>query len=658
MTLRKRLFWLFAPLLAVALVVAFALSQSLILSRFERQDRALLMAEAQRLHAMLDNELKRNLDLLLSYAKWDDSYEFMLGLNEGFIRRNMDVESLRQLNFDFVVFLDQNGQIHAEQWLPPDLPDLLTVGDTRPQSLEALRLETLATARRLQASSNPDGEGQLLLIQGVPLFLAMASINNNQNSQRDAGTLVAGHLIDGERLEKLQNQVSGALNLLPPTLATEDWQILPNSNRGSLPAMRISERRVLDSQRQQLDLLFSDTQDTPQLLMELTSKRTLYNQGRRAIGLFLLEATAVGLVALLLIYLGLNRWVLRRVSRMQGEVAQIGPNSSSLRLSDAGTDELGILAGDINRMLERLEQSETRDRQILAAIQDGYFELSSQGEILTLNPALCRMLGYSEAELLHQSFEKLLLQDDIPRARERLAKAYAGDVDGDDRFAAPLERRDGSWGHYEARLSLIRNSHGQFIGYRGILRDITEQMVYQNQLLDMAYRDPLTGLGNRKAFAERLRLLLDQSRQQHSSLALLFMDLDRFKQVNDSFGHDIGDALLQSIAERLRGAMRQPDRVYRLGGDEFTLILPETDREVALKLAERLLAALRPSTRIGELTIDFVTPSIGIALFPEHADNQEALIKAADSAMYQAKQQRDCACLYQPEALSSPSQTR
>ena len=172
--------------------------------------------------------------------------------------------------------------------------------------------------------------------------------------------------------------------------------------------------------------------------------------------------------------------------------------------------------------------------------------------------------------------------------------------------------------------------------------DISDQVAYQNRLLDMAYRDPLTGLGNRKAFAEQLR----QAMEKHRSLALLFLDLDRFKEVNDRFGHDVGDDLLRQIAERLRNALRQPDRVYRLGGDEFTLILTESDAEGAQKLAERLRQALHEPIRIGSLNIDFVTPSIGIALYPQHAEDAENLLKAADSAMYEAKRERNLSLIH------------
>ncbi|ERI50730.1 hypothetical protein N878_25050, partial [Pseudomonas sp. EGD-AK9] len=195
---------------------------------------------------------------------------------------------------------------------------------------------------------------------------------------------------------------------------------------------------------------------------------------------------------------------------------------------------------------------------------------------------------------------------------------------------------------------------GALLGYRGILRDVSERMAYQRHLHDLAYRDPLTGLGNRKAFNEQLQHDLDQALSGNAGpLALLFIDLDHFKQVNDQFGHDAGDALLVAIAARLQHGLRQPGKLYRLGGDEFTLLLAGASAEAAQALGERLLASLgAPFDILGE-RIDFVTPSIGIALCPLHAGEAEALIKAADSAMYLAKRKRNQVVLYQPQASTA-----
>ncbi|WJN58321.1 diguanylate cyclase [Pseudomonas sp. SO81] len=656
MTLRKRLFWLFAPLLLLALGFAYLLSQSLILSRFDRQDAALLNAEAKRLQALLDNNLKRNLDLVLSYAKWDDTYEFMLGQRPDFIRRNMDPEALRQINFDFMLLLDLQDQVQAEQWLPPDLPDMLSLGTERPRSHESLRRSILQQIHHLRQPENrTDLRGQIVVIQGVPLVLAMSDISNNQNSLPSVGTLVAGHFIDGERAELLQSQVNGTLRLLPPTAPKIAWRTLPMLGGASLNQIEISPRRVLDEERQQLDLLFRNSLGEPQLLMELTRERRLHQEGHKAIAIFLAEATAVGLVAWVLIYLGLDFGILRRVLRMNREIAAIGPGSAHQRIGDRGNDELGQLAQEVNRMLERLEQSEVRDREILDAIQDGYFELTPKGTIVAVNRALCSMLGYPSDALLEHSFETVLDGEDVERARMLFGQALESGENV--RFAAPFRRRDGSQGYYETRFSLIHDGQGNFAGYRGILRDISDQVAYQNQLLDMAYRDPLTGLGNRKAFSEHLKQAVDQAQRSGSNLALLYLDLDRFKEVNDRFGHDVGDALLVSIAERMRGTMRQPDRVYRLGGDEFTLLMPGSTVEAAYKLAGRVLGILQSPASLDGQVIDFVTPSIGIALYPDHAGDPEGLVKAADSAMYEAKRERNRACLYHPRLLSSSRQS-
>ncbi|MCY1425049.1 putative signaling protein [compost metagenome] len=130
----------------------------------------------------------------------------------------------------------------------------------------------------------------------------------------------------------------------------------------------------------------------------------------------------------------------------------------------------------------------------------------------------------------------------------------------------------------------------------------------------------------------------------------MFIDLDRFKQVNDVYGHDTGDALLVAVAERLRSCMRPKDRIFRLGGDEFTAVLDDVDELQAAALARRMLDTLGSAYQLGEQVIDFVTPSIGIALYPHHGKNPDALLKTADSAMYLAKRKRNAYCIYSPAA--------
>lgn len=658
MTLRRRLFWLFTPLLVLTLLIVYGLSERILLSRFDRQDQLTLLNEAKQLNLYLDSEIERQRSMLRSYSWWDDTYEFMQQPNDYFIKHNLQSDELISQTFDFMVFIDNQGAIVGEFWNPPDLQDMLPIGTERPRSQASLRQAILLRNQRLGGLDHHDKPqhslAQLVVVQGVPTLLLSSTISDSQAGAKPAGVLVAGHILDGRRLEKLQERSHGTLRLLPPSDQAVDWGYLPNTLASPSGGNQLSPRHLPDDQLQQIELMFRNALGEPELLMQISLPRLLYQEGRNAIRFFLATALLVAFSAILLLYLALEKWILRRVQRMHREISGIGHDQLPARLNDQGRDELGELASELNLMLDRLQQSEMRDRAILDSIQDGYFEINTDGKILKINAALGRLLAYPSEQLINLPFEELLDAEQIERARQLFAQAQRAGDNGTSIFAAPFRRGDGSQTYCEIRFSLIHDNDGKLRGYHGILRDISAQMAYQSQLLDLAYRDPLTDLGNRKAFGEQLGNALELAQRQGSPLALLYLDLDRFKEVNDRFGHDIGDALLQAIAERMRNTLRQPDYLYRLGGDEFTLLMPDSDGDSAKILAGRLLTTLSQPFELSGNKIDFVTPSIGIALYPAHAGSAAELIKAADQAMYQAKQVRNSVCLYDPSTPSPP----
>ncbi|HEV3009183.1 MAG TPA: diguanylate cyclase, partial [Burkholderiales bacterium] len=183
---------------------------------------------------------------------------------------------------------------------------------------------------------------------------------------------------------------------------------------------------------------------------------------------------------------------------------------------------------------------------------------------------------------------------------------------------------------------------GAFIGYRGVGRDITEIALARERIASLAYSDPLTGLANRTSLMPALEQAVQRARRKNSKLAVVFLDLDGFKQINDAYGHDAGDALLIELAGRLRDNLRASDLIARLGGDEFLVVLEEVqDPEPVEVVAKKLLVeTVRPYTLPGPgtNTTASVTASIGISMFPDDAANATALVKHADIAMYAAKQ--------------------
>ncbi|MCO2274809.1 diguanylate cyclase [Pseudomonas aeruginosa] len=651
MPLRTRLLWLFLPLLAASLGGIWLLSESILLSRFDREDQQRLQEGATVLHNRLDFELKRHLDIVRTYAWWDASYDFIQRPNETFEQENLDHEMLDDLGFDFVLFLDDRGHLQLKQWSPP-APDQRVLFGAPSASDQALLEALQQRAIRLGAldfrGRTDHSLSELLLVDNLPTLLVSVPISNNQGSAPAKGAILAGYFLDRERLANLREQMQADLQPMPNIATDSTWKPLRSRSGSTHNQALLSPRRFIGEHVQQVSVQYLSSSGEPQLRFDITKKRLLYIQGEKAINFFLGASLLVALGAFLVGYLALELWVLRRVQRLNREVAEVGRNAHSIRLSDFGNDELGQLAGEMNQMLERLEHSEARDRAILQSMRDGYFEMDVDGVILTVNPALCQLLGQTRETLIGHPYYELLGEDDLARARQPFQRAMQSGAGKT--FAIPLQRADGSLGYFEATVSLIHDLQGELRGYRGIVRDVSDQIAYQQQLLEMAYRDPLPGLGNRKAFDEQLGQALLRAGSGGSELALLYLDLDRFKEVNDRFGHDIGDALLRTVAERVRSTLRQPDKAYRLGGDEFAVLLEDSQENNPQRLAERLLAALVQPIALNGERIDFVTPSIGIALYPRHAGDAEGLVRAADSAMYEAKRQRNHYCLYQAPA--------
>ncbi|MBN2885403.1 MAG: EAL domain-containing protein, partial [Chromatiaceae bacterium] len=198
-------------------------------------------------------------------------------------------------------------------------------------------------------------------------------------------------------------------------------------------------------------------------------------------------------------------------------------------------------------------------------------------------------------------------------------------------------RKDGELYLALATISAVRDTQGRVSHYVGIATDITGQKEAEQRIEHLAYYDALTELPNRTLLTQRAELALSMATQLDKPLAVLFLDLDRFKEVNDSLGHPEGDALLLQAAARLRALVRDTDTLSRLGGDEFVLLLPGAEESGTLKVAEKILAAFRAPFSLSGHPLG-ITISIGIAIFPHDGQNVDELLKNADTALHRAKQ--------------------
>ncbi len=283
--------------------------------------------------------------------------------------------------------------------------------------------------------------------------------------------------------------------------------------------------------------------------------------------------------------------------------------------------------------------ADTRERYsgVFEEAPTGMIAVSPDRTLLRVNRAFCEIIGRRADELEGQSMSELVHPGDREISDEHVRRLMAGEID---RFSIEkrLYRADGDTVWVSVGTSCVRNRAGEPIFLIGQVEDITERRDLRERLAHAAGHDDLTGLPNRSQFMERLAAAVPQAERAGRHAALMFLDLDRFKLINDGLGHDAGDRLLQRVAHRLERSLRTEDFLARFGGDEFTALCVVSDEDEALEIARRLKAALdRPLAEAGHE--QFVSLSIGIAMSGSESTEGAALLRNADVAMYRAREQ-------------------
>jgi diguanylate cyclase (GGDEF)-like protein/PAS domain S-box-containing protein len=301
-------------------------------------------------------------------------------------------------------------------------------------------------------------------------------------------------------------------------------------------------------------------------------------------------------------------------------------------------------------MEEQLQESESLHRFIVNSSPDLVYMLDRNGCFTFINDRIDTLLGYTKDELIGKHYSELVDDDHLEQASHTFNERRTGERAAHNvemRLKSRLTRRGSRFSHsqniwVELTAEGIysdpkERTRDKFVGTYGTARDISERKEHEQQINFQAYHDLLTHLPNRALLKDRLNLGIAQARRNKRKLAVMFLDLDRFKLVNDTLGHSMGDRLLKAVANRLQSCLRRGDTLSRFGGDEFTLLLPEVrTRDDVVVIASKILDRLNSPFVIDGHEL-FVGASIGIAMYPEAGDTGETLIQNADIAMYHIK---------------------
>jgi len=327
------------------------------------------------------------------------------------------------------------------------------------------------------------------------------------------------------------------------------------------------------------------------------------------------------------------------VSSFNGMLDQIEKRDQQLRHNREQLEqEVALRTAELQTTNLQLRRAEEKYRLIFEDAVVGIFQSTPDGHPLNVNRALAQIHGYDSPEQLMAEVENVVQDLFVhPTQMEGILRTLRekGEVRGAE---LELYRRDRSKRWVLANMRAVRDADGKVMLVEGTIEDISDRKLAEERVQFLAYYDALTGLPNRTLLQDRLAKSLASARRHKEKVALLFLDLDRFKIINDSLGHSFGDLLLQQVAERLKKWARAQDTVARIGGDEFLIALASVnDDSDAAVAAGRIMEAMNSDFVIQGRTFN-VSCSIGISLFPDHGADNEALIKNADAAMYTAKE--------------------
>jgi diguanylate cyclase (GGDEF)-like protein/PAS domain S-box-containing protein len=291
----------------------------------------------------------------------------------------------------------------------------------------------------------------------------------------------------------------------------------------------------------------------------------------------------------------------------------------------------------LSHLYSQLQESENRFRSAFDYAAIGMALLSPRGRFLKVNQSLCQILKFTEQELLNMSIRHLVHPDDFNKELPQIKRMLRGDT----KTYQAVQRffnKNGEVIWIMSSVSVVRNASRKPLHFIAQFQNISAEKRSEERLRHMAYHDPLTGLANRNRLEQHINEILTAAKRNDESFAVIILDLDFFKNINDSIGHDAGDALLQIVSERLKNTIRSKDIVARVGGDEFVIVINDVKRaEVVAQIGQKILYNLLKPIMLKGREL-YITTSIGISVYPYDGQDIETLVKNADLALYRAKE--------------------
>ncbi len=631
-TLQDKIILIFGGMVVVLIIVTYFASATIFNRGYLELEKREASKNLERVMNFLSLDSERLKTTFFYWANWNESYRFTLTGDQRFVKDNITVNNLRTTEANLVAFVKNDSNILAVKFFDP------LSQQERPVSREIKNFLAQSSLLKNSIKGNRYFNG-LLKLPGGLAQVAIHQIVKSDGSGPSHGFLFVAKYIDQYQAKKLSEYVGleVKVELFDSLVLSEDFIRFKKTFREKKQYEQLFfKKETINAYR-----LINDLEGKPLAIVLVKSSRKIFELGRKNTSYAAYLAVFSVLASLFLVFLFLRRLVFERISNLGRQVKQIGQEGSQrTAISIRGRDEISQLACRVNNMLKALadkEESRRREeelhRQLAEDSMDGIYVIDKHGLFVLVNDSMCKMVGYTREELIGKHI--LLLYWDQADREIFLAKINKQGRIKD--FSLRFKRKDGEPIDCLLTSSVRKNSNQESLGNQGIIRDVTQKRLAEEEVRRLAFHDFLTGLPNRYLFKERFDVAKKQAVRHNHRIAVIYIDLDRFKEVNDIHGHDQGDILLRTIGEKLQSVLREEDTVARIGGDEFSVLLSKIESENDCVAAVAKIKNIFIDLIFGGIPIG---ASIGWSVYPEHGSDFDSLIKKADSEMFLFKRRK------------------
>ncbi len=622
--------------IAIILTLVFVFISNYAFSQFfsnylMKQEESQIISINISISSFISDKLIKYQGTTNDWSHWDDTYAYVNDNNQTYVDRNLNDDTFKDLDLSFIVIAGNDNLIRNKQFY-----------DIANKNFTQFPADFIEDINKFIGQSNSKEDTSSILKLGDQFYFVASSQITDSNKEKPAnGRMLIGRVIDVSSISKLEEMTDSRINLSTANNVSDKSANELSTNPTT--SIKLHQMRLSDAQNSYLlDYLVTnaDLEDSS-VMVSLTKNRNLYFTGMKQIHNFLLIYAISIFFMIFALFTLLGQYISQPFKKLISEVKSLDLTTIEIqKLKIYGKDEFAFLRNSINNMLGRIEAEQYKVKEneeklfsTLKSVGDGVIAVDNNGMVDFLNPVAQILTGWGQEEAYGKPFEtvfNIINEYTGEKVENPVQKVFELQETIELANHTILVSQDGVQRAIEDTAAPIKDRFGKIIGVVLVFRDFSDKKQKRLQIEYLSYHDQLTGLYNRRFFEEELKRL---DTVRNLPLSIIFADINGLKTINDAFGHQQGDQLIQQVAEVMKAECRADDIIARTGGDEFIMLLPQTDSASAQELMNRFKKNIELKKIMG------LNISISFGSDTKNAENQSAwdILKNAEDLMYQKK---------------------